>query len=739
MAWYKRYRVPFESLDGTQYMVYIYEQTNGSVTDLTGASDPFVTSEDDDDDIFTPIRRQTGYLRLIDETQGGDLLNTLMPANNTEKLVRLYTGIWSADYATFTDGDIKWQGFLCAEAFTQPWDGQKKVLEFPVKSLLAVLEDIQIPEGSASSELRFARLVEQAFTTVGVLPETVNIITNLTVDQRDMLGVFLQYQIFFSEETINNGGDSYQQLVGMSYFEALAGAARLFGACLREDATNLNIVLYDKNGGRLFKEALDWVQFSDIGQNGSVYIVTRTELTDVDMLQALTFRGSDNVAAYLQGGRSAKVVLSVEDSLSLHISLPQTTEDDSTVYEIEDVTNGQAFVQPHQPRVNSIEAYSFYEYVTTGYQPEVSNPLYNFVGVSNYSNCLNNSVIFRPLFDPLYSANDHLHTGAFPCRWCFKKNVTDSQLLKNGLFLNQMYLKANAQPANYCYSIGSALSYNLVNGYLNIDMKCYNFQRGLSAQGYTLDELVFGEYNTPWGGKPQTRLHFRLTWGNKEWTGTEWVTISSNISTFYIDFDGASVKTNKTETMQVDGNSGWFIPVEEELEGKIKLYILNISRCDINRTVDTLFADNHSKIIFDLAVEFKPIMDMAVSGRGQNTYRQTIMQSGFSTDKGIDLFVGTINNNIVTPSFIKRDLSTFIETLQYYTATSSKDQRPELNLLSRMVSLYSEVRRTFRATVQSGIDLMLARYTYNSRKYFAVDAEHHWRDDEEEVKFIEVT
>ena len=72
MAWNKRYRVPFQSFTGTQYMVYIYEQTAGELMTLTGSDNPFETQEDQSDDIFTPIRSQTGYLRVIDET-GGNL------------------------------------------------------------------------------------------------------------------------------------------------------------------------------------------------------------------------------------------------------------------------------------------------------------------------------------------------------------------------------------------------------------------------------------------------------------------------------------------------------------------------------------------------------------------------------------------------------------------------------------------------------------------------------------------
>ena len=85
MAWYKRYGIPFKSRLGTQYMVFISTQTDGSLTRLKGAAEPFTTEENKDDDIFTPMRGQTGTLRVIDETNDGSLLSSLIPQLNSHK------------------------------------------------------------------------------------------------------------------------------------------------------------------------------------------------------------------------------------------------------------------------------------------------------------------------------------------------------------------------------------------------------------------------------------------------------------------------------------------------------------------------------------------------------------------------------------------------------------------------------------------------------------------------------
>ena len=69
----KKYSITFKSLRaGIVYTLSIYDADYaGSVIPLKAAGTPFVTDEDDTDDMFTPIRTQTGYLRIVDD--GTDL------------------------------------------------------------------------------------------------------------------------------------------------------------------------------------------------------------------------------------------------------------------------------------------------------------------------------------------------------------------------------------------------------------------------------------------------------------------------------------------------------------------------------------------------------------------------------------------------------------------------------------------------------------------------------------------
>ena len=80
-----RWQIQFKSRKGTLYTASIDEPGwTGSVTQLTPSEQPFFTSEDESDDPFTPMRGQTGYIRIVCDTQVTTLLDALMPSSWTE-------------------------------------------------------------------------------------------------------------------------------------------------------------------------------------------------------------------------------------------------------------------------------------------------------------------------------------------------------------------------------------------------------------------------------------------------------------------------------------------------------------------------------------------------------------------------------------------------------------------------------------------------------------------------------
>lgn len=713
MAWYKRYSVPFVSFNSTSYEVAIYEQINGGVTVLKGAAEPFVTQEIDSDDIFTPIRGQTGTLRVIDDTADGMLLETLIPTNNTQRLVQLRDG----------GGVIRWQGFMCAEAFTQPWDGEEKVVEFPLKSTLMAMDDVQMPSSGLSNEPCIAAVFVEAADALSAWFDTLTVIADTSIR---LLELLVQRPVFLEEKEINNEGDRTKIIVGRSYLSAISDILSLFGLMAREDGVNLYLTQYDHPNTMCKIFSIMWSQVVGMAGGQPTPIPSPDNLQDDDLVSSVEFAGSDNVAGYIQGGRSAEVVLDIADNRQ-EISLPQTTEDSSYVYELPVYDDRRVYGQPHQPR-GGVETFSFFSYHR-----------WNYDGMSSYANFLPKTRLAGYLENPYYSDSNEFVTGACPVRWYYRKQNTDIVQLRNGILMNSQYRTSgqSGNPTkNNCYSIKSSVPFLMTDGYININ---FNVNLFLSANIGSQMQTMFGDPSSYLGESVTTEMACALRVGNKYWDGTNWVANSSPLTTyFWLQFDDGILRTNKDATMLVDKTGGYFVPISDTND-VVEFHILNVAYVWKGGN-SPIYQYSYTKIISDLSVQFVPKRGITTSDRSNNTYRQEILMSGFSDDKSIGLTVGTMNNNVVSPSFLKRDANTYVESLYYGVSEGSYiEQRPELHLLARMAAHYGVVRRTFTGVVATGLDLMCKCYTYIGRRFFGVVSQCDWRDDREMVKFIEIS
>ena len=126
---------------------------------------------------------------------------------------------------------------MCANAFTQSWDKQKKVVEFPVKSILGVAQDLYLPSTAAGAIRSFAWLLDLLFTELDniLAPSSVTVISSLYHSNEDLFLVDIQFPVFFEQEEIDNQGDSTVELIGQTYYEAISSVLKMYGFMMRED------------------------------------------------------------------------------------------------------------------------------------------------------------------------------------------------------------------------------------------------------------------------------------------------------------------------------------------------------------------------------------------------------------------------------------------------------------------------------------------------------------------------
>ena len=150
---------------GTVYTVNIGGGT-GTPVALKGGAHPFTTQEDDSEDMFQPIRTQTGYVRIVDDGLAADGVTAfdwkdLIPETDTSRPVTVTT---TSDGTTV----VHWQGFMQAQTFVGTLYGNPQEREFPVQCVLSVLETTNV-DGSNRELKNFAYVIKQAFDSISGL------------------------------------------------------------------------------------------------------------------------------------------------------------------------------------------------------------------------------------------------------------------------------------------------------------------------------------------------------------------------------------------------------------------------------------------------------------------------------------------------------------------------------------------------------------------------------------------
>ena len=172
MAFQIFWKIPFVSLrSGTLYTVNIYKDgtlPSGYPLTLKGGASPFSTQEDDSDDIFTPIRTQSGYLRIVDDGLAENSAATpqsvafnwkdMLPATDTDRPVTL-------THQESGQTVVDWQGFMQAQNFGSTLYGNPQERELPIQCLLSSLSASYM-DGSNRALRNFAYIIKQAFGNV---------------------------------------------------------------------------------------------------------------------------------------------------------------------------------------------------------------------------------------------------------------------------------------------------------------------------------------------------------------------------------------------------------------------------------------------------------------------------------------------------------------------------------------------------------------------------------------------
>lgn len=142
MAYAVHWQINFVALHSNDaYRVDILEGGySGDVVHLRGAANPFETTEDNSDDAFTPIRKQTGSLRIADN--GYDMdgnafdYTEMLPSDTFDYQVKL----WKIG----TTNTLRWIGFIRPDSLTSKMFEKVSIREFKLTCPLGTLYEVPV-------------------------------------------------------------------------------------------------------------------------------------------------------------------------------------------------------------------------------------------------------------------------------------------------------------------------------------------------------------------------------------------------------------------------------------------------------------------------------------------------------------------------------------------------------------------------------------------------------------------
>lgn len=272
--------IEWKSISDIDYTLWI---DDGSATDtrIIGGPSPLVTETGDDEDIYTPVRLQTGNIQIAEDAVD---LPAIIGKDPLSRKVTL-----------FKSGEVYpvWKGYLQTQAFTQTWDTGPNIISLPVISALGAL-GARIPSGAVA---------DVKYISFGQFIIDLVMVEN-TPDYRFFVFPVLSNPLVtlkYCFNLLNYGtwNEDERKYDMQSYLEILADICRTFGWTAVEKGDTLAFVTPDVEG--------DYIMMTYANLDLLVNGITPSYDTLTQSTVAQTVFGNDHTTTFMPGRRSVKV------------------------------------------------------------------------------------------------------------------------------------------------------------------------------------------------------------------------------------------------------------------------------------------------------------------------------------------------------------------------------------------------------------------------------------------------
>ena len=669
-----RWQVPFVSRLGTAYRVDIYDEDDGTwsgITQLMAGDTPFVTEEDSNEDFFAPIRTQSGTLQVCTALpDGGRIsLDELLPANNIARPVQLI------NLDTTPSPTIEWQGFLSCEAYNQDYTDIPQNLDLPLISVLEAMDSVEVNPTTLSGMMHVFEIVYNTFHEIEQ-QSGMSLFDYVFYPKTDYL-IFEKYidaTAFFKQNEYNNENSTTYIVSGLSCKEVLEKIATYMGWIVREHKTWLYFQRVGEDLGMYRQRALDFVvAFHSPGYYQSLPLVTKELATD----PAVVWMGTGHQRTVAAGAKSVEVVARLK-KYAIDLGLPHFPYGET--YEIHGQYNGPTnWIYILASLVNNP-----YNNVTLNYYKATISYVY---GSQSAAETTTLTDLLEHLWDAggivdIYSGHgtETVRSGAFFAKVAYENQDQSAHSTSDGLFVSWLPRVINTDYSTQpIFAMRSLISYNIGGGYLKLSASLENLV--VNFDNYF--EVVWITKETDY--TDSILMHIRF--GNKYWNGSKWVYSFTKV---WVDIEGSNFKKNWTPTTPVEETDGYLIPLSNN-SGELEIAIYpqnNMPNVSHNTFLLNTFFGN-------LGVEYMQTDDDTLTDRSENHYFR-LLGTNFRDEISIGTDLASMLNNQPSPSLIMEDDTTPMTELNYGTDQVPDMRRPEVDLLNRLATYYSESRQRLK-------------------------------------------
>ena len=680
------WQVKFKSLRAdTLYTVSIYDDayTGSTPLQLKGAADPFVIQEDDDEDLFKPVRTQSGYIRIVDDgvDRNGNNFDwkDMVALTNTSRPVTL----------THVENNvtiIDWYGFMQPQTFDGALYENVQERDFPIQCCLSILKGIDVP-ATNYGVVNFAYLLRYMFNRVWHAITYVDFQGGSDIIEK--LTKKVDWQNLIDIEDVN------QMEVKYNCMELLENICTFFGWSCRQFRDSIYFVSPDDNLYPSFG-SLEYRDLSDIADGQTVQVQTYDWYTRNMGLRS--YCSDENQEIILLGTKKAKIEADI-NKVDNVMDIPYEELKEKIEREYTTANHGSTGMYwlfdgayPWNTKL------FFMNMLSGGGALSPNGPVYTYPPGAGFS-----------LWEFDDSAHKHNYNFKMDMWWRGEPNV--SSLL------------------NYIFLIESKYEHNFDNGVIVLEAKTYQQWEQDSAmhtsvgQGTITAKFAVGDNNW-WNGTEwqNTETSFTFRVGDEDETGEE--------------SGQGQIICNRILDSVYDNYDGYGMPIAGSIGGKILFKVLKVELDEPH------FSGRHELWVNDFQIRFvRRKSDNQFSSNSKNEYKAENNSDFYDTREDSVIFASD-NNNAFGYGIIMNTDDTYCQKLTYTYSDQTKQEHPEQHFVDRVAAFGNSVKMlpTLDLISENRTNEVnpYSKCLLGGKYYYPMAFTRNWRDDLTRVRLIEI-